>query len=413
MTKMITVDEAANLIAQNLPIWKTKKVPLENSIGKILAQEICSEREQPPFNRMMMDGIAFEFESFQKGQRSFPIQDMQRAGEAQKKLVNSTDCFEGMTGGVLPEGCDCVIRYEDIEIVDGVANIASDISATLMQNVHAKGIDHHKGDLLLDKGQRLSGPQIGIIASNGLSEIEVFDTPKIAVISTGDELVDFGQYPLAHQIRRSNPYALKAELNAFGLEKIDLFHLQDDPEEIMTKLQEILISHDVLVLSGAVSMGKYDFLPQAFSDLKINKVFHKVTQRPGKPFWYGTKEVDGQRKAIYALPGNPISCLVGLRRYVVGSIFQAMERKTPSRAYATLTRDFVFKKDLTYFLPITFEYDQEGRTLATPLPTNGSGDYGALGPSQGMIELPRGRDLFKKGESFPLYIWGADASKSL
>lgn len=397
---MITVQEANDLVLRWAPRFDSVKYPIEKCLGMSLAENVLSERSQPPFHRVAMDGISIKLESFNAGQKKFKIQGLQRAGEPQKKLEDSSSCLEVMTGAVLPEGTDVVIRYEDLELADGFAIIKPQaLQLSAYDNVHTEGSDHKKGDVVLAKGQILWGPQIGILAANGYSQVSVVSRPKIALISTGDELVDFNQTPNSYQIRKSNPFALRAVLQSFSENQIDFYHLEDEMVSIHTGLQHLLKQYEILIFTGGVSEGKFDFLPKVFSDLKIEKVFHKVSQRPGKPFWFG---IGPEKQRVYALPGNPVSCLVCLRRYVIPSL-STFARENAE--YATLSEEFKFAKSLTYFLPVSIQLSSEGKMVATPQKTNGSGDYGALAKSDGFIELPLEQDVFKKGEAFRLYRW--------
>lgn len=393
---MISVESAIELINSHIPNFDTIRLSIDKCYGKVLAQDILSERDQPPFHRVAMDGVAIDFDKYQKGKRKFNVAGIQKAGVAPLTLNNKDECLEVMTGAVLPYNASAVIRYEDTKIENGICHIHDELTFNMMNNVHQKGSDNKSGDLLLSKGTRLYGPQIGIIASNGYKEVIVLNSPKIAVISTGDELVDLDETPLDFQIRRSNSYAIKAQLNFEGFKDVNCFHLLDDRDQLFKSLGEILNSHDVLVLSGGVSMGKYDFLPQVFSDLKVKKVFHNISQRPGKPLWFGATS----NKLVFALPGNPVSAITCLRRYVSETL-----KKYPSE-YATLETDFEFNKDLTYFLPVTIT-NKDHLLIATPIINNGSGDYGSLGKSDGFIELAKDKNLFKKGESFKLFRWNS------
>lgn len=394
---MISVQKAQQFLENSFKLSAIIDIPISKLNGHILAQDILSEREQPPFHRVMMDGIAINLESYQKGRRTFEIEGEQKAGQSISTLLDSSKCYEVMTGSVLPENTNAVIRYEDINIEGNVASITEKLQLSDMYNVHTKGSDHKVGHVVLKKGTKLFGPQIGIIAANGYERVKVFAKAKIAVISTGDELVELNQKPLDHQIRKSNPYALSSELAQFGCTDVNMFHLNDDKEVIFNKVKTILDEFDVLVFSGGVSAGKYDFLPQVFADLNIKKVFHKITQRPGKPLWFGTKD----NKLIFGLPGNPISALTCLRRYVI----EALER--PPTKYAKLSEDFIFNKDLTYFCPVSIQYDDHGELWATPIKTNNSGDYGALATSSGFIELDKDKTKFEKGSAYKLFMWGS------
>lgn len=399
---MISVNEATSLIADRVPSAKKIKLPISKLEGKILAQDILSERDQPPFHRMAMDGIAIDFKEFQKGRRDFVVQGIQSAGEPQKTLEKSGDCIEGMTGGVLPKNATAVIRYEDIDIDHhGTAHVKENLTFNMFNNIHEKGSDHKAGDVVLKAGTLLRGPQIGIIAANGYAEVDVVDTPKIAVISTGDELVDLGQEPLDYQIRRSNPYAIRSELNCLGFNQVNMFHLLDDEKHLFDELATILADHDILVLSGGVSAGKFDYLPKVFGDLQVEEVFHKVAQRPGKPLWFGTKE----NKMVFGLPGNPVSAITCLRRFVVPAL-QKMQKGFTQTTFATLTEDYTFNKNLTYFCPVKVEVSSEGTMLATPIKTNGSGDYGSLAYSDGFVEMDIATDLFKAGTAHKIFLWG-------
>ncbi|MCB0414948.1 MAG: molybdopterin molybdotransferase MoeA [Bdellovibrionales bacterium] len=402
---MISVQKAEELLALYPPAVFTQTVSLEDSLHKVLAQSISSKRDQPPFHRVAMDGIALRFDDYKKGIRSFKVANLQKAGEPQKTLDAEGACIEVMTGAVLPKNTDCVVRYEDIEIIDGYAQL--NIEVDFMQNIHQKGSDHQQGTEVLPAGVKMTSPRIGIAASNGYSQVQIYAMPKIAIVSTGDELVDLQETPQDHQIYRSNSFSLQAELNSFGFKDIQSFHIEDNKESLLEKLSFILNEYGVVILSGGVSMGKFDFLPQILSDLKTKEIFHKISQRPGKPFWYGVGE---KGQGVYALPGNPVSCLVCLRRYVVPALYKAMGSRLDvergSQSEGVLAKDFTFEKNLTYFLPVKASKNHENIIELLPCPTNGSGDYGALGESDGFIELPLEKTFFKKGESYKYFPWG-------
>jgi molybdopterin molybdotransferase len=168
-------------------------------------------------------------------------------------------------------------------------------------------------------------------------------------------------------------------------------------------LKKILNEFPFVVLSGGVSMGKFDFIPSVLADLKVKKVFHKVTQRPGKPFWFGS---GSKQQMVFGLPGNPVSCLVNLRRYVLPALFKNIGLEFKN-SYAVLEKDISFKKSLTYFPAVSTYFSKEGVQLASPIKSNGSGDYFSLHKSDGILELPSEKELFKKGEAYPFYRWGS------
>lgn len=382
---MISVKEALKIVTENAFIPNISQVPLLESLGLILAEDITADRDFPPFDRVAMDGIAIN----QKAE-NFKVEATQYAGEAQKFLQNPQNCMEVMTGAVLPLGCDTVIRYEDIEIqeVDGEKNAKITIPLNEIsegQNIHRKGVDRKAGDVLLQKGLKISSPEIAVMASVGKAMVKVEMPPRVAVISTGDELVEITTNPLPYQIRMSNSYMLSSALERVGV-KANLFHLTDDKELLFSKLKDILSNHDVILLSGGVSAGKKDFVPEILNDLGVKKLFHKVAQKPGKPFWFGKTD---EGKTVFALPGNPVSTFLCFCKYF-------LERRNE---VVVLDKDVFFKPDLTYFVPVK-TYFQEGKFMATPFEGSGSADFANLTDCDGFVELPADSQVFKKGEVF-------------
>jgi molybdopterin molybdotransferase len=300
-----------------------------------------------------MDGVAINFSAWESGKRTFKIENIQLAGSPQKELQNAENCIEAMTGAILPKNTDTVIRYEDTETTsNGNERFLTIKLETLNfgKNVHKQGTDKQKGDVIVEKGCRIGAAEIGVAASVGKSEILVSKLPKIAVIATGDELVAIDQKPLPHQIRKSNIYSIQAGLQQLGIQ-CSLYHLADSKAILTEKLAEILTKYDAIVLSGGVSMGKADFVPEVLTNLGVQKLFHKIKQRPGKPFWFG-KTPNG--KAVFALPGNPVSTFMCFYKYVKPWILQSSKLKTNNNiVYAILSENITFNPALTYFLQVT------------------------------------------------------------
>lgn len=397
---MITVAQATQIILDNARPSKAEKVPLMQSNGRILREDIVADRDFPPFDRVTMDGIAIAFSSFESGQRAFRIESIQAAGASPLTLGNKENCIEVMTGAVLPEGTDAVIRYEDLKIEGGIATIQIEYLG-FRQNIHHKGTDRQEDEVILWSGHEISPAEIGTLATVGKSEVWVSAFPKTAIVSTGDELVEVGEMPLPHQIRRSNVFSVAAILRGQCGVEADLFHFPDDEQAIAEGLEDILADYELVILSGAVSAGKYDFVPKVLEDLNVEKLFHKVAQRPGKPFWFGRRD----DVVIFALPGNPVSAFMCACRYVVPYVKQQLcdSLELPKRT-AALTADALFKPDLTYFLPVKVSIT-EGSFLATPVEGHGSGDLANLNDADGFLELPSDRAIFKEKEVFPLFLY--------
>jgi len=400
---MISVKEAEKLIlSRSLPTDSTL-IDIRDIQGEVQRRPFVADRDYPPFNRVAMDGIAISYESWAEGRRSFEIEACQQAGEPGKTLSRGDKCLEVMTGAALPKGTDTVIKYEDVYITDGRASIDGSLDLKKMQNVHQQGTDCRKGDIIDPGGGVLDAPHSAIAAAVGCSRARVSTRPVISVVSTGDELVDIDQKPADYQIRQSNSYALISSLLSNGFNNINNFHLHDDEDEIQSLLREILDSSDVIIISGGVSKGKFDFIPGALIKLGAQEVFHKVKQRPGMPLWFG---VAGDGKQIFGLPGNPNSSLICLHRYVLPSLWKSIGiNLTELRPYAVLEKDYKFEKELTCFLPVKITYRDDGTTTAKPITLSGSGDFISLAESSGFIELGEEKDFFEKGKAFPLYLW--------
>jgi len=394
---MISVQEALELIKTATRDHGIEKLPLSKSIGRTLKEDWYTDRELPPYDRVSLDGIAINYSSFTTGQKEFRIDDIAPAGLAQVSLTDPALCIEVMTGSILPIGCDTVIRYEDVSIEDGMALIMiEDIKPK--QNVHFKGSDLAKQSLIVKRNTVLSSAEIGIGASIGKSECIVAKLPKVIIVSTGDELVPITSDPLPHQIRRSNVHQLHAALNQKNV-LTDTDHLSDDKDIIREKLKEYLHNYDAIILSGGVSKGKFDFLPEVLADLKVEKLFHKIKQRPGKPFWFGQYK---NQCTIFALPGNPISSFLCLHKYFFYWLHCCLTGNIPESTMAILNDDVIFKKDLDYFLEVKLNHNTNGQLLATPIKGNGSGDLSNLVKADAFIELPKNVTMFNKGQAYPI-----------
>ncbi len=396
---MITVEQAEQIILENTIQIPAEKVGINDALGRILAEDLCADRDFPPFNRVTMDGIAIRFEQWRSGQTAFSIEATAAAGNPEKTLGNNQNCIEVMTGAMLPVNTDTVIRYEDLSIKDKVATITVD-NLLVGQNIHLQGSDRKNGDIIVPKGRKISAAEIGVAATIGKAEILVQRKLRAVVISTGEEIVPITETPLPHQIRTSNGYALQACLKNWGLETENVL-LPDDQAIIESKIAEFMETFDVLILSGGVSAGKFDFVPQALENQGVKKLFHKVSQRPGKPFWFG-KSAKGS--SVFALPGNPVSTFMCLNRYFKKWL-DASQGIENEQLMAELAEDFTFKPELTFFLQVKLSYSLTGKILASPVEGHGSGDLANLVEADAFLELPLERSFFNKGEVFKVFMY--------
>jgi molybdopterin molybdotransferase len=392
---MTTVEQAEKLILAQLRDYGNETIPFEQSPGRVLAEDIKADRDLPPFNRVTMDGIAINYQAIKNGISTFHIKATQAAGDEPVVIDELNQCIEIMTGAVLPASADTVIRYEDVEIRAGLASIHAQ-GIKQGQNIHVKGIDKKQGELLAPAGQLITPAMISIVASVGKTHLLVKRMPRIVIISSGDELVDVHETPSPYQIRKSNSYTVKAVLQQHGLQP-DILHIPDDPEITKTQIQHCLQHYDVLLLSGGISMGKFDYIPQALDELQVTKVFHKVAQRPGKPFWFGQYQ---NKELVFAFPGNPVATFMCLHRYFLTWLNATLHLPQPIPVYAVLDRDFQFQPALQYYLQVRLKSNIQGQLMASPVEGNGSGDFANLADTEAFLELPLERNEFKKGEVF-------------
>jgi molybdopterin molybdotransferase len=393
---LISVIEAEKIILNETRNYGVEQISIENALGRILASPLIADRDFPPFNRVTMDGIALKYGNFQKGQRKFHIQSTQAAGEPQQSLVLDNECIEVMTGAILPMNTDTVIRYEDLEIEAGYAKISSEIKA--QQNVHFLGEDRKNGDIIVSENTIFRPAEIAIAASVGTAILKVKKLPKVAIITSGDELVAIDKTPELHQIRSSNVYAIASILAKYGI-VTQKYHIQDSLEVTIDTIHRLFQDFDVLVISGGVSMGKKDFTPQALEKLGVEKLFHKIAQTPGKPIWFGKKG----EKLVFALPGNPVSTYMCMVRYFQPWLFKSLKMNNIEPEYAMLSEDFEFNKLLTYFLQVKLK-NEEAFLKAYPIKGHGSGDFANMVDADAFLELPSyDHNDFKKGEVFRIW----------
>jgi molybdopterin molybdotransferase len=393
---------AEALVRERIRTLPVESRPLASLAGAVLAQTVRAERDQPPFDRVTMDGIALSSAAWRAGRRRFAIAGTQAAGRPPLQLEAADACLEVMTGAVLPAGCDCVIPVERLRVADGFAQVDEDALVEPFANVHTRGLDCREGDMLLARGTRLGAPELAVLASAGLPRANVHADPRIIIVATGDELVEPGVPIEAWQIRRSNSHALRAALALRGFLRVADDHLPDDPRVLRDRLAVHLATHDLVVLSGGVSMGRFDHVPQALRDLGVEEVFHKVAQRPGKPLWFGVAR-DGQ--PVFGLPGNPVSALVCLVRYVVPGLLAAIGARQAPLEPIPLGAPCRVQPPLSLFLPVQLERSPTLGLVAMPKPTRGSGDFISLLGTDGFVELPPGPADYPSGYLAPFHRW--------
>jgi molybdopterin molybdotransferase len=395
---MITVEEAEKIILEQVTDYGAEIMPFELALGRVLAENIKADRDLPPFNRVTMDGVAVNYTAIENGISTFRIKATQAAGDYPVDIDDHAECVEIMTGAMLPGSADTVIRYEDLELRAGLATlVTNDIKRG--QNIHYQGRDKKQHDLVAGIGQLITPAIISLVASVGETELRVKKLPRVVILSSGDELVDVDETPSQYQIRRSNNYTVKAVLQQHQVEAA-MLHIPDNPEVITNQLKNCLENYDVILLSGGISMGKFDHIPKALEELEVNKLFHKVQQRPGKPFWFG-RHANGA--LVFAFPGNPVATFMCLHRYFLPWLKATLGIAEKAPLQAVLNDRVSFHHPLKYFLQVKLHNNEYCQLMATPIEGNGSGDFANLADTDAFMELPVERNEFKKGEVFRIW----------
>jgi molybdopterin molybdotransferase len=371
----------------------------------VLRADIRADRDLPPFDRVTMDGYAVRAAAVAAGTRTFTVEGVQAAGMRAFKLGAGADaCLEIMTGAVLPDGADCIVPYEDTKRDGATMTIVDAAVKQLIAGaaIHRRGSDHPANEVIVRAGTRLTGREIAVAAACGYSVVTVSQSPRIAVISTGDELVEVDAPVAAHQIRRSNDYALRATLALAGYPLVERFHFRDVRHEIEHLLWHVLAEFDVVVITGGVSKGKFDYLPAELDRQNVKQIFQTVAQRPGKPLWFG---MSARQTPVFALPGNPVAAYTCLHRYVLPALARASGLVAPAPRMVALASPVTFKPKLAFFPPVKLTSGPHGELLAKPDPSNTSGDFGGLVGTDGFVELPAEPSEFPAGYVARFHSW--------
>jgi molybdopterin molybdotransferase len=379
---MISVIQAERLIRRAMKPAPTIRVPLAEAAGEVLCKPLRADRPLPPFDRVMMDGVALSFDAWQRGCREFRVEGVQAAGQPALRRREPVGCIEVMTGAVLPGGCDCIVPVEEMETRAGWVRVTGNVERG--RYLHRAGSDARRGQVLVPAGKVLDGPALAVAASIGQTHLRVAKRPAVAIVSTGKELVDVGERPLPHQIRLSNAPALAASLRLRGFRNVTIHRTGDAPP---ARVLRAALKADIVLLTGGVSKGRFDVVPELLQRLGVREVFHRVRQRPGKPLWFGVAtalrrragadaptERGGYNKLVFGLPGNPVSCLVCLHRYLFApehvELAKSLKRGT-----------------LTVFQPVC---------AGKPVKMNTSGDFADLAKSDGFVEIPEGTGYVRR-----------------
>jgi molybdopterin molybdotransferase len=380
---MIDFRKAQELVLQQARSFGSETVPLEQATGRVLAETLLADRDYPPFDRASMDGFAVRYCDLENGIRRFTIAETLLAGYAPKQPIGAGECYKIMTGAVVPASADTIIRRENAGEEAGAIQLpelppealpAATLPAPVdprfpwrpYQNIARKGEDLRSGDIVIDRPCVCEPPVIGLLATLGHITIRVERHPSIGLLTTGDEVVPAGSPVSPVQIRNSNRWLLESALRKTGAGLKAWDHAPDDPGLIRGRI-EALLENDVLICCGGVSAGDADYVPGVLEVMGAKRLFHKVAMRPGKPVWCGLK--DG--KVIFALPGNPFSCLVNMT-LLIAPYLRACSGLSPLEPLGLAMGTARKKRSpLDEFFPV---HTGGSPARVTPVTLNGSGD---------------------------------------
>jgi molybdopterin molybdotransferase len=390
----------------------SQHVALGECLGRVLASDIVADRDQPPFDRVAMDGIAVALaDAHSTPADVFHIRGSLSPGQqtvAAEAFAGSDSAIEVMTGAALPQPWNTVIPWEDLEPSSGTGRrLRADAPFSPGLNIHCRGSDYRGGDLLLRSGTLLRAPHVHVLASVGCSAVPVLARPRAALVSTGDELVAVEAAPGPHQIRMSNMPALAACLLRAGLPVGTTIHSADREDELRRTLSAALAASDVVFISGAVSKGSKDFVPAVLDSLGCSRVFHGVAHKPGKPLWFGTSPQGG---VVFALPGNPVSSLVCFVRYALPRLRRWGQSPSPSDlrpdgVVLPLADAVKAQPGCTLLLPArVVERAGEVTALQTEK-SKGSGNYAGLLSTDGIAEIPAQERTVPAGSPVRFFPW--------
>jgi molybdenum cofactor synthesis domain len=397
---MISIERGLEIVtsvaAENArPDWMAaESVPLIRARSRILRETIASDSDSPPFDKAIRDGFAVRFEDVQTIPAVLKVMGESRAGAAANVVVGVGQCCEIMTGAPLPAGANAVVMVEHTErpSADSVRILRA---VRLNEGLLRKGAEAKKGDRLLEPGRKLGLADVGLLAGTGKPSVLVSRRPRVAIVATGDELVDVSDTPQAGQIRNSNSFTLYTQTETAGAEASVLGIARDNLDDLRAKIGRGF-EHDILLVSGGVSMGKYDLVEDVFAEFGVKVFFDKVAMKPGKPTVFGFRD----RTFVFGLPGNPVSTMVAFRMFVrpvIFSLLKVSEVESPTLE-ATLEAPAKCDPERAALVPATVRFE-DGRYKIQTAPWKGSSDLVGLSRANALIVIPQREGVMQPGES--------------
>jgi len=384
---MITLSQALQLVDNTQVNTSTEKINFLKSLSRISAKNLISDVNMPPFNKSAVDGYACKINEIDK---NLEIIETIQAGEMPQKIISQNQCSKIFTGAMLPLGADCVLMVEDTEVV--AENQIRYLRNETNRNIAFCGEDVKKGEIILPKGTIIGPKHIGILAATGNIAFEVFAKPRIAVVVTGNELVEPDEIPYTSKIRNSNAYQLISQIEKLGAISNYYGIIPDDFEKLKNAISKIATENELILLTGGVSMGDFDFIPQVLDNLGFTKLFHRILVQPGKPVLFA----ENSQTKCFGLPGNPVSTFMIFEYLVKPLIFKMMGTKFEPICLNLEMSDNYFrqKTERTLLLPIGLTKDGKVKILNY----HGSAHVSILTEAFGFLEIPIGQSVINQGD---------------
>ncbi len=385
---MILISEALKIISRETFALKSEKIDLENSIGRVLAENVKADMNLPPFNRSQMDGFAVNTSDVENAPVKLKIIGESVAGKGFDRQINSGETVRIMTGARVPEGADAVQKVELTEEKNGFVTITE--KTKLQQNINAFASEIKKGERIFERGEVVTENMMAAIASFGYAKLEVFKKPKVAILSTGSEIVGIGEKPQKDQIRNSNSIMLKVFADRFADAEI-LPPVKDDAESLRTAIENAAENYDVLITTGGVSVGDYDFTKPVLHELGAEIFFEKISLKPGKPTVFAKLK----NCLIFGLPGNPVSSAVTFYLFARMALLKMQSAKNCElkRGFAFVSDKIKAAKERDSFLPASLKIGKDGKLVIESLRFNGSSNFIAFARAEALIFVPQGKHL--------------------
>jgi molybdopterin molybdotransferase len=406
--RLISPDQALKLVVDNVQAVGLERVSIRQALGRILGEPIHVPRDIPGFDNSAMDGFAVRSDDLADASRERPVElkivETIAAGSVPKVELGPRQAARIMTGAPIPRGADAVVPIEQTRSSNDAVEVLVSVASGWC--VRRRGEDLREGDLVLAARRRLRAADVGLLASLNCSMVDVYRQPRVAIVCTGDELVDINQQPSGAQVVNSNAYALAAAVSEAGGEATLLRVARDRPSEIRERFCEALCC-DAILSTGGVSVGQFDHVEEVLRELGIRELFHGVSQRPGKPLMFGLLE----RRPVFGLPGNPVSALVCFELYAKPALRKmgGWENFWLPKVTALCAQDIKTAAHLTEFIRVKIER-RDDQLYATASGEQGSAILSTLSRADGLLIAPAKKTILPRGSQVEVLLLSCEAA---